>query len=88
MIATVIGEPNGLIIGVKDRLKRVFGLSAVLVDLDRPIIDLGHGDDLDVVAEARVLSFARYVAVHVLCYVLLKVVRVLGDVVHAVASHC
>lgn len=88
MIASVIGEPNGLVVSVKDRLKCVVGLSAVLVDLDGPVVDLGHGDDLNMVAEARVLSFARYVAVHVLCYVLLKVVRVLGDVVHAVASHC
>lgn len=78
MIATVIGQANGLVVGLKHRLKRVLRLGAVLVHLDGPIVDLGHGDYLDVIAEACVLAFAVDVTVDVFRDVLLKVVGVFG----------
>lgn len=76
MVATVVRQPDGLIVGLKHRLKRVFRLRAVFVDLNRPVVDLGHGNDLNMIPEASVLSFPVDISVHVLSDILFKVVRV------------
>lgn len=76
MIATVVGQPYGFVVGLIDRLKRVLRLGTVFVHFDGPIVDLGHGDYFDMIAKTRVLSLSVDVAVHVFGDVLLEVVGV------------
>lgn len=78
MIASVVGQAYGLVVGLIDRLKRVLRLGAVFVDFDGSIVDLGHGDYFDMIAKARVLSLSVDVAVHVFGDVLFEVVGVFG----------
>ena len=58
MVAAMIGQAYGIVVGLERRLERVPGLDAVLVDLNRSIVDLGNGDYLDVVTVAVVLAFS------------------------------
>ena len=77
VVASVVREANGLVVGLEHTLERVLGLHTVLVDLDGPIVDLGDGDDFNVIAETGVLALAHYVMVNVLGHVLSEVVGVL-----------
>ena len=72
----MIGQSYGLIVGLKHRLKRILRLGAVLVDLNGPIVNLSHGNYLNMIAETRVLPFTVNVPIHVFRDVLFKVIRV------------
>lgn len=76
MISSMIRQSYWFIIGLKHRLKRVFRLSAILVDLNGSIVNLSHCNYLNMIAETRVLTFSVNVTIDVLRYVLFKVIRV------------
>lgn len=76
MITVVIGQADGLIVGLERRLERVPRLGAVLVHFNGPIVDLGYGDDLNVIAEAPVLPFTLQISIEIFGYVLLEIVCV------------
>lgn len=78
VIASVIGESYGLVVGLKDALERVLGLGAVFVHFDGSIVDLGHGNYFDVIAVAILLTLATHIVLKVLRHVLLEIVSIFG----------